>query len=109
VSRLGADHAKRLFLLAEKIDANEMQRIGFLTDLVAPDELDARIDKMTERLAALAPRALEETKRAINAISRGDFDLNDFKLREASLLRSSDLREGLAATRENRVANFTGK
>jgi 1,4-dihydroxy-2-naphthoyl-CoA synthase len=86
-----------------------MQRIGFLTDLVAPDELDARIGKMTERLTALAPRALEETKRAINAISRGDFDLNDFKLREASLLRSSDLREGLAATREKRVPNFTGK
>jgi enoyl-CoA hydratase/carnithine racemase len=109
VSRLDANHAKRLFLLGEKIDANEMQRIGFLTDLVAPDELDARIGKMTERLAALAPRALEETKRAINAISRGDFDLNDFKLREANLLRSSDLREGLAATREKRVPNFTGK
>lgn len=108
VSRLGADNAKRLFLLGEKIDANEMQRIGFLTDLVTPDALDVHIEKMTERLTSMAPRAVQESKRAINAISRGDFDLADFKLREASVLRSADLQEGLAAFHEKRRANFTG-
>src|SRR6185503_4992487 len=37
VTRLGLDQAKRLFLTAEKIDAREMQKIGFLTQLVDPD------------------------------------------------------------------------
>jgi enoyl-CoA hydratase len=110
-SRLGADHAKRLFLLGEKIDAAEMLRIGFLTDLVPGDgveALDARIEKMANRMVSLAPLALQETKRAINALSRNDFDLENFKRREARLLRSADLAEGLAAWQEKRPAAFTG-
>src|SRR6201987_4862409 len=40
VSRLGADNAKRLFLTAEKIDAGEMLRIGYLTAMVPVAALD---------------------------------------------------------------------
>lgn len=109
VSRLGADNAKRLFLLGEKINATEMQRIGFLTDLAAPEELDAAIGKLTERLCALAPLAMQETKLAINALSRGNFDHDSFKRREADILRSDDLREGLASFREKRPPVFEGK
>src|ERR1700692_1661094 len=36
VSRLGADNAKKLFLTAEKIDAPEMLRIGYLTVMGPP-------------------------------------------------------------------------
>ena len=39
-SRLGVDNAKKLFLTAEKIDAAEMLRIGYLTALVPTDALD---------------------------------------------------------------------
>src|ERR1700757_5201034 len=39
VTRLGVDNAKRLFLTAEKIDAREMLRIGYLTELVPPEAL----------------------------------------------------------------------
>lgn len=109
VSRLGADYAKRLFLLGEKINAAEMQRIGFLTDLVAPEQLDAAIAKLTDRLTTLAPLAMQETKLAIDALSRGSFDHDAFKQREADILRSEDLREGLAAFREKRPAVFQGK
>src|SRR3546814_17754360 len=37
ISRLGLNQAKRLFLTAEKIEAEEMLRIGFLTELVDAD------------------------------------------------------------------------
>ena len=41
VSRLGLNAAKKLFLTAMTIDSDEMLRIGFLTDRVARDRLDA--------------------------------------------------------------------
>lgn len=109
VSRLGINEAKRLFLLGEKTNASEMLRIGFLTDLVAEDALDERVDHLAQRAASLAPLALRETKRAMNALARDEFDLADFKAWEARLLRSSDLREGLAAWKEKRDASFTGQ
>ena len=41
VSRLGIAAAKRLFLTAEPIEAEEMQRIGYLDEIVPADELSA--------------------------------------------------------------------
>lgn len=109
VSRLGINEAKRLFLLGEKVSASEMLRIGFLTELVEADALDGRIEHLAQRAATLAPLALRETKRTMNAFARGEFDLADFKDCEARLLRSADLREGLAAWKEKRAASFTGQ
>src|SRR5438477_3170344 len=40
VSRLGADNARKLFLTAQKIDAPEMRRIGYLTAMVPLAALD---------------------------------------------------------------------
>ena len=45
-SRLGVDNAKKLFLTAEKIDAAEMLRIGYLTALVPADALDHEVDRL---------------------------------------------------------------
>src|SRR5215210_5804361 len=46
VSRLGADNAKKLFLTAQKIDAGEMLRIGYLTAVVPAESLDAEVDRL---------------------------------------------------------------
>src|ERR1700729_1311614 len=52
VSRLGVDNAKRLFLTAQKIDAPEMLRIGYLTAMVMHEEaLDEEVDKLATILA----------------------------------------------------------
>src|SRR6202161_3153017 len=51
VSRLGVDNAKRLFLTAQKIDAPEMLRIGYLTASVAAEALDQEGDKRAGVLA----------------------------------------------------------
>jgi len=40
VSRLGADNARKLFLTAQKIEASEMLRIGYLTAVVPAESLD---------------------------------------------------------------------
>src|ERR1700679_988048 len=55
VSRLGVDNAKKLFLTAQKIDAAEMLRIGYLTAMVAAETLDQEVDKLAAILAGNAP------------------------------------------------------
>ena len=46
VSRLGVDNAKKLFLTAQKIDAPEMLRIGYLTAMVPAEALDEEVDRL---------------------------------------------------------------
>ncbi|AOB31955.1 hypothetical protein AKI39_16440 [Bordetella sp. H567] len=107
--RLGVRHAKELFLLGEKLDAAAMLRMGFLNELVAEEELDRRIARLTDRLCEQAPLAIRGAKQAIDALARGDFDVDAFKEREAETLRSADLKEGVAAWAEKRAPKFQGR
>src|SRR5271156_3114392 len=58
VTRLGVDNAKKLFLTAQKIDAPEMLRIGYLTTMVPPEALDEEVDRQVAVLAGNAPVAM---------------------------------------------------
>src|SRR6201986_3393783 len=56
VTRLGVNHAKKLFLTAQKIDAAELLRIGYLTQVVLSiEELDEEVGKLADILAGNAP------------------------------------------------------
>src|SRR5262249_36434159 len=55
VSRLGVDNAKKLFLTAQKIDAPEMLRIGYLTAMVPLEALDEEVDRLPSILARTGP------------------------------------------------------
>lgn len=109
VSRLGLQAAKRLFLLAETVPAEELLRIGYLDALAPAAELDAAVQGFTQALASGAPLALRGMKLSLNEIGRGDFDLKRLRLREARCAVSDDLREGLAAFAERREPRFTGR
>jgi len=109
VSRLGLDAAKRLFLTAEKIDAREMQAIGFLTQLVAPDALTAAADQLTATLSAMAPLAVTGMKRHLNRIARGALDADELQRDIETAAASRDLQEGRAAWVEKRAPRFTGE
>ena len=109
VSRLGVDQAKRLFLTAEKIDAREMQAIGFLTHLVAADALEGSADQLATTLAGMAPLALLGMKKNLNRIARGALDADDLRRDIERAAASRDLQEGRAAWAEKRAPRFSGE
>jgi enoyl-CoA hydratase/carnithine racemase len=106
VSRLGVGAAKRLFLTAQKIDAAEMLRIGYLDALVPPDELDIAVDTLAAILAANAPDAMRGMKRAINEVAREMFDEEAARRRHQESTRGAEIKEGLAAFRDKRKPDF---
>jgi enoyl-CoA hydratase len=106
VSRLGLGAAKKLFLTAQKIDAAEMLRIGYLDAVVPADELDTAVDALAAALAANAPTAIRGMKRAINEIARGSFDEDAARARHQESARGDEIKEGLAAFKEKRKPDF---
>ncbi len=101
VARLGLGPAKRLFLLGEPIDAEEMLRIGYL-DEILPDQaaLEARVAAMAEILlqAASAP-VIESMKRALNRIAAGDMDPTEADAAWRATRRSPAVGAAVAAAR----------
>lgn len=109
VERMGLNAAKRLYLTAERIDAQEMLRIGYLTHLLEPGELGTAVDTLTATIAGMAPLALLGMKRHLNRIARGTADMGRIA-RDCDIARdSADLKEGRTAWLEKRTPKFTGR
>ena len=106
VSRLGADNARKLFLTAQKIDAPEMLRIGYLTAVVPYEALDEEVDKLATILAGNAPVAMRGMKRTINEFSRGALDHVAADQRARDSMRSAEIKEGIKAFAEKRLPKF---
>jgi enoyl-CoA hydratase len=106
VSRLGVDNAKKLFLTAEKIDAAEMLRIGYLTAMVPAEALDKEVNRLAAILAGNAPIAMAGMKRAINEFARGTLDEEAADGRHRESMRSAEINEGIAAFAEKRPPKF---
>lgn len=108
ISRLGLNHAKHLFLTAERIDADEMFRRGFLTELLPAERLRERADQLSDTVAGLAPLAVQGMKRHLNAIGRGALDTDALAGDISRATQSQDIREGALAWKEKRRPQFTG-
>ena len=106
VSRLGADNAKKLFLTAQKIEASEMLRIGYLTAVVPAEALDEEVDRLASILAGNAPAAMRGMKRAINEFSRGRLDEAASDQRARDSMRGAEIKEGIKAFSEKRPPKF---
>lgn len=106
VSRLGADNARKLFLTAEKIDAAEMLRIGYLTAMAPAAALDAEVDRLAAVLAGNAPVAMAGMKRAINEFAHGRLDEAAADRRARDSMRGAEIKEGIKAFSEKRKPKF---
>jgi enoyl-CoA hydratase len=106
VSRLGVDNAKKLFLTAQKIDAAEMLRIGYLTAMVPAAAFDVEVDRLAGILAGNAPVAMRGMKRAINEFARGRLDEEAADRRHRDSMRGAEIKEGIQAFSEKRPPKF---
>jgi enoyl-CoA hydratase len=62
---VGAGRAHELMMTARRFDADEALRIGLLADVVAADELPARVDAMLDALLQAPPLSLSLTKQGM--------------------------------------------
>ena len=100
VRAMGERMAHRYFLTAEKFSAAEAYRIGLLSELCLPGELDARINEMLGHIVSGGKAALAEIKTLIRAVSRGPIDdpmIDDTARRIAEIRASKEGREGIAS------------
>ena len=104
--RIGVDTAKKLFLTAEKINAAEMLRIGYLTAMVPAEALDQEVDKLAATLEGNAPAAMAGMKRTINEFARGTLDEEAADRRHRDSMRGVEIKEGIRAFSEKRPPKF---
>lgn len=99
VTALGIANAKRLFLTGITIDATEMLRIGFLTDLVDShtDALNERVTHYVDAIRACEPGVVRSMKTQLNQIAAGERDALISRTGYENSLVSEELRARLAA------------
>ncbi len=69
IRAMGARAAHRYFLTAERFDAQEAQRIGFVHSVVAADALDARVAEITQALVNASPAAVKACKQLLQDVA----------------------------------------
>lgn len=108
---MGYARAKEYLLTGDPITGAEAAAIGMINYAVEPEELDAAVDEMAQRLANGAARAIQWTKASVNI---GLKQLVHSVL-EASMAyevlsnHTRDHQEAVTAFREKRSPQFTGE
>jgi enoyl-CoA hydratase/carnithine racemase len=108
---VGAAKAKELIWTAARIDADESLRIGLCERLVDDAALEKEVASLAATIAAQPPLAVQGAKRAVAAAQR--VPVADGLVVEAEqqavCLRSSDMREAIAAFAQSRPAAYEGQ
>ena len=104
VRRIGAVNARRLFLNATPFKGDKAAGYGLLTKAVAPEDLDAAVEREIDLALRCAPNAVAEIKRLIAYVDRHEFDDNFIYTvdRVADMWDWDDAAEGMQSFFEKR-------
>lgn len=102
----GVSRVKKMLLLAENLNADDALAAGFLSEVVAPDQLETRIAELCTRLVANAPITMRVTKEAIRRLMQAGMPAGEDLVRET--YASRDFKEGVAAFVAKRPPAWTG-
>lgn len=69
IRAMGARAAHRYFLTAERFDASEALRIGYVHAVVPADQLDAKVSELTQALVNASPNAVKECKTLLHDVA----------------------------------------
>ena len=109
VRRAGAPAVRRLALTGEPVDAAEALRLGLVDEVVATGDGMARARALAATMAQRAPVALQTAKLLINAAEGEEASIAIETLAGALAAGTADAREGVAAFKEKRKAEFEGR
>lgn len=102
---MGQRKTFELLLTGEVVDAREAERIGLITRVVPPDELERAMEKLVAKLTGLSGVVLRLTKRAIYEAADLPFGkamAHTERLYLERLMGTEDAKEGLQAFLEKR-------
>lgn len=107
---VGHAKAAELALTGDTIDADEAQRIGLVSRVVAPDELLPEALKLAGRIAANPPQVLRWTKQLLQQARTGTLDeaLDAAGRLQGLAHHTADHAEAVAAFFEKRAPVFSG-
>jgi enoyl-CoA hydratase len=93
------------------IDGEDAYRIGLVSEVVSPDELEAKTEEVAGKILAKGPLAVKLAKIAVQAGFESDqrTGLLIEKLAQAVLFSTEDKIEGTNAFLEKRSPNFNSK
>ncbi len=103
VTRLGLSATSRLMLAGITIDAEEMLRIGFISEIIPRSALDERLAALRATISQTEPGAVAEMKRHLLALAAGGSSDERFALERSmsaahrASLQTPALQERLAA------------
>jgi 2-(1,2-epoxy-1,2-dihydrophenyl)acetyl-CoA isomerase len=107
---LGPARALELFLSAELVGADRLEKWGLVNRVVPPEQLADAARRWAGQIAAAPPLAVRLMKQNVYRAVDGSLDdLLDRELEaQIALFRSDDFREGLEAFHARRQPRFTG-
>jgi methylglutaconyl-CoA hydratase len=76
VARIGKVHSRETMLSGALFDSARAERIGLLTEVVAPDALDAAVERVVHDHLQAAPGAVADTKALIAHVAAHDLETN---------------------------------
>jgi methylglutaconyl-CoA hydratase len=106
---IGPREARRLFLTAERFNAQKAAQIGLVHDVVNEDELDPHIASIVQNLLAGAPLAQKAVKVLIDDVANRpitDELIEETAVRIARIRSEPEAIEGLGAFLEKRAASW---
>lgn len=110
IKAMGENAARRYFLTAERFDAREAHRIGFVHEVVPADALDAATAGIVKALVSNSPNAVKEAKRLVREVAGvplNDVLIADTAERIADIRSSDEGREGVQSFLEKRKPGWT--
>ncbi|MCB2088153.1 MAG: crotonase/enoyl-CoA hydratase family protein [Sphingomonadaceae bacterium] len=107
---IGDARAAELFFTGNVLDAETAREWGLVSRVVAEGELMAEAQALAEKVAAMPPLALRETKRLLHQGRNISYDtaLELAAATQSQMHHTKDHSEGVAALLEKRSASFTG-
>lgn len=109
IRAMGARAAHRYFLTAERFDAAEALRIGFVHEVVATDQLDAAVDGWTHAICNASPNAVGVAKRLVQEVAEREIDaalIAETVRGIADIRASSEGKEGVQSFLQKRKPNW---